>query len=160
MNIMQENNRMVEKNHSELVDKIIQDHNIQLERVQSNHMNLFSAAEILQENIGDNDDIYEPSDATLFDNYDTVVDQNLFDDSIDPKNFDGEVEVRENVDRMKEFENFDLSMLESEFNLEMLFDTSDSPTEDIVEETPKPKRKRTKKTNKTTNPEETVNPDN
>jgi hypothetical protein len=152
MNIMQEN-------HSEVVDKLIEDHNIQLERVQNNHMNLFDAAEILQENIGDNDELYEPSDATFFRNYDRVVDQNLFDDSIDPKNFDGEVEVRENVDRMKEFENFDLSMLESEFNLEMLFDTSDSPTENIVEETPKPKRKRTRKPKETITPEETVTPE-
>ena len=67
---------------------------------------------------------------------------------------------------MQELQNFDLSMLESEFNLEMLFDTSDSPTEDVVEETveileetPKPKRKRTRKPKATTTSEETVTPE-
>ena len=168
MHVMQENNKATEKKHNELVDKIIQDHDIQLERVQNNHMNLFNASEILQPNIGDNDDIYEPSGAALFDNYDRVVDQNLFDDSIDPTTFDsGEIkEVSENANRMQELQNFDLSMLESEFNLEMLFDTSDSPTEDVVEETveileetPKPKRKRTRKPKATTTSEETVTPE-
>jgi hypothetical protein len=165
---MRENNKLLEKNHTRLVDKIIQEHNVQLERVESNNRSLFNAAEVLQENIGVDDEFYEPSNPNIFQNYDKIVDKNLFDDSIDPATFDsGEMEeVGENSNRMQELQNFDLSMLESEFNLEMLFDTNDSPTEDVVEETeeileetPKPKRKRTRKPKATTTSEETVTPE-
>jgi hypothetical protein len=70
--------------------------------------------------------------------FDSNIDPSLFDDSFDPTEDDSEedgeeTEIEESSD-IQDFKNFDLSLLEDEFNLEMLFEDEDTPIVNEIEE--------------------------
>jgi hypothetical protein len=131
----------MQKNHEDMLYKIKSEHDLQIERVQENHMNLFNAANALQGNIAENEVIYD--NVTSYDNmtvFDGNVDPSLFDDSIDPSLFhdsidpsllDGEQEPKT---ALQDFNNFNLELLEDEFNLEMLFEEEPDPVVNEIEE--------------------------
>jgi hypothetical protein len=112
-------------------------------KVSESHEQLFYASDQLRDNVLDSANAFEQeNNPTLFSGN---VDPSLFDDSVDPSLFDsdGEEDATEDSDveennteesdftNIVDFSNLDLSVLEEEFNLEMLFD--DEP-EQIVPE--------------------------
>lgn len=130
----------MQKNHEQLITQMKTDHDIQIERIQENHMNLYNAANALQGNIGEDqyqmyENIVDATDnLTMFDGN---VDPSLFDDSVDPALFetDGEpqaqTEAPGTTNVLEDFSNFDLSLLEDEFSLELLFEEEDPVVNEI-----------------------------
>lgn len=130
----------MQKNHEQLITKMKNEHDIQIERIQENHMNLFNAANALQGNVGEDqyqmyENIVDATDTlTMFDGN---VDPSLFDDSVDPTLFEsdeptGDLETTtQNASVLEDFSNFDLSLLEDEFSLELLFEEEDPVVNEI-----------------------------
>jgi uncharacterized membrane protein YqiK len=102
-------------------------------KVQENQLNLYYAENAIE------DESKEKSydSMTIFD---SNIDPSLFDDSVDPTEYDAEEETDEEesgideTSNIQDFKNFDLSLLEDEFNLEMLFEDEDSPIVNEIEE--------------------------
>lgn len=133
----------MQKNHSEMIDKMKEEHDMHIERVhdqiQQDHMSLFYATNQLESNIiqQNNNDIFESQDMTIFD---TNIDPSLFDDTVDPSELidESEEDIEEvqddNTKVLEDFSNFDLSLLEDEFNLDLLFTEEEGPVVNEIEE--------------------------
>ena len=134
-----------EERHAESLMELMKDHDSQMETVhkeiERQHEELFYGQDIVE----NQETRYQntPEDITLFDGN---VDSSLFDDVIDSSHFDLEPSVLEMLDESqvidedieqvmedkpkKDFDDVDLSILDSEFNLELLFE--DSADEQVV----------------------------
>ncbi len=141
----------MQRNHQEEIQKVFDDHTERLEslnkdrdaqisliyqKVEENHKNLYYAEDEIENNgitLGNNNQ-YENTvtydDITIFD---SNVDPSLFDDSVDPSTFEESVESAPEA-QIEDFSNFDLSLLEDEFNLEMLFEEDPDPIVNEIEE--------------------------
>lgn len=116
--------------HERIVEEHEMQHEIQIERIFTNHENLYDASNKLASNmIVDSDTIFE----NITNNYDNVtvfdgsVDPHLFDDSIDENYFveNGKPKNEEDNIKLKDLTNFDISLFEEEFDIEMIFDNTD-----------------------------------
>lgn len=125
-----------EERHAESLMEMMKDHDQQMDTVhkeiERQHEELFYG----QDAVENQETRYEntPEDITLFDGN---VDSSLFDDVIDSSHFDLEPEeIDDSVEKVmdnqpkKEFDDVDLSILDSEFNLELLFE--DNADEQVV----------------------------
>ncbi len=132
-----------EDRHAESLMEMMKDHDQQMDTVhkeiERQHEELFYGQDVVE----NQETRYEntPEDITLFDGN---VDNSLFDDIIDsshfdlePEKIDGSVEkidgiVEKAMDEQpkKDFDDVDLSILDSEFNLELLFE--DNADEQVV----------------------------
>jgi len=141
---------MHEKEHKQQMEFLMKDHELQIERIQhqtkQDHDTFFENQDAAEEVANDSKQMFEsvPTDShvTLFDG---EVDESLFDDAIDDKYFEnvvaspevtGEVEVPAEPEAVQGddfFKNFDLSTLDDEFNLEMMFEDENEP-EPVVKE--------------------------
>lgn len=152
----------VQSRHLLGIDELRQKHDYQMDQVHSNisetHKDLFYSAQIIQDNIEESKLAFQSESGydklTIFDG---DVDPSLFDESIDESFFNNEVESveQETVDTLfsdenigstllddylpttphsliRDFSQIDLSVLDNEFNLELLFE--DDPTEQVVNE--------------------------
>jgi len=134
---------MHEKEHKQQMEFLMKDHELQIERIQKvqqeDHNTFFENQDAAEEIAQESQEMFEtvPADSqvTLFDG---EVDESLFDDSIDDKYFEnvvtspevtGEVEITEQPTAQGDdfFKNFDLSTLDDEFNLEMMFEDENEP---------------------------------
>jgi hypothetical protein len=145
---------MMQKNHQEEIEKVIDDHTERLEslnqqrdreismiyeKVQENQANLQYAENFIADSsisVANREQTVSYEDITIFD---SNVDPSLFDDSIDPSTFEvdnsSEPTVEPAVESpLEDFNNFDLSLLEDEFNLEMLFEEDPDPVVNEIEE--------------------------
>lgn len=129
----EENDQLIEKIYQQKEEEI----SLIYQKVDENHLNLFYAQdEIANNNISVNRGVpYENSttydDITIFD---SNVDPSLFDDSVDPSTFDEDPLEAAPEETIEDFSNFDLSLLEDEFNLEMLFEEDPDPIVNEIEE--------------------------
>ena len=141
---------MHEKEHKQQMEFLMKDHELQIERIQhqtkQDHDTFFENQDAAEEVANDSKQMFEsvPTDSqvTLFDG---EVDESLFDDAIDDSYFENVVtspEVTGEVEVPAEpappqgddfFKNFDLSTLDDEFNLEMMFEDENEP-EPVVKE--------------------------
>lgn len=125
-----------EERHAESLMELMKDHDQQMDTVhkeiERQHEELFYGQDVVE----NQETRYEntPEDITLFDGN---VDSSLFDDVIDGSHFDTEPEeIDDSVEKVmdeqpkKDFDDVDLSILDSEFNLELLFE--DSADEQVV----------------------------
>lgn len=138
----------MQKRHEESLSLINADHEEQIkkvhERVAEAHENLFYASNMFEDNVEESKTAFQfergYDNLTIFDGN---VDPSLFDDSVDDSFFteDNEetllddysaVESDSNDKVIRDFSNLDLSVLDSEFNLELLFE--EDPTEQVVNE--------------------------
>ena len=152
----------VQSRHLLGIDELRKKHDYQMDQVHSNisetHKDLFYSAQIIQDNIEESKLAFQSESGydklTIFDG---DVDPSLFDESIDESFFNNEVESveQETVDTLfsdenigstllddylpttphsliRDFSQIDLSVLDNEFNLELLFE--DDPTEQVVNE--------------------------
>ncbi len=132
-----------EERHAESLMEMMKDHDQQMDTVhkeiERQHEELFYGQDVVE----NQETRYEntPEDITLFDGN---VDSSLFDDIIDSSHFDlepekidgsvekidGSVEKAMDEQPKKDFDDVDLSILDSEFNLELLFE--DNADEQVV----------------------------
>lgn len=138
LDVMQKNHEFeleqMLKEQDKHLEGVKEDFELQVEqiynKVQENQLNLYYAENAIE------DDSKEKSydSMTIFD---SNIDPSLFDDSVDPTEDtieeDGEEIIDESSD-IQDFKNFDLSLLEDEFNLEMLFEDEDTPIVNEIEE--------------------------
>jgi hypothetical protein len=137
--------RMIEEEHDQQIKKIH-------EHVAEAHENFFYATDIIQDNIEESKDAFQAETGyNNFTIFDGNVDPSLFDDVVDESHFSEETEFSDDSlvdalddyssikdeeaikkDEIKSFSDIDLSVLDSEFNLELLFD--EDPTEQVVNE--------------------------
>lgn len=141
----------MQRNHQEEIERVLDEHTERLEtlneerdkeitmiyqKVNENHVNLQYAEDLIENSSISvaNPEQYDKSvtydDITIFD---SNVDPSLFDDSIDPSAFEESVEPAPESP-LEDFNNFDLSLLEDEFNLEMLFEEDPDPIVNEIEE--------------------------
>ena len=132
---------MHEKEHQQQMEFLMKDHELQIERIQiqtaDEQRQIFDNQDVVEDVAKESKDLFENEvtpDVTLFDG---EVDESLFDDVIDDKYFENVVEVSPDEESKplspKElltnetrpdtfFKNFDLSTLDDEFDLDVLFD--------------------------------------
>lgn len=140
----------LQKMHEQSIKELEKDHDRQIqkvhERIAEAHENLFYSSNTLQDNIEESRIAFQSErgydNITIFDG---SVDPSLFDDSVDESFFDDDgteslldtydmqqLDTKLLDDTIKDFSNIDLSVLDSEFNLELLFE--EDPTEQVVNE--------------------------
>lgn len=146
MRELEEQMEKMQQRHEKTIEAIKEDHDVQMQkvhqRVAESHENLFYSAGVMQDNIEESKNAFQIEagydNLTIFDGN---VDPSLFDDSIDESFFDDTIISEEamlsdpdlgNKDLIRDFNNIDLSVLDSEFNLELLFE--EDPTEQVVNE--------------------------
>ena len=141
----------LQKRHEESLGLLENDHSKQIQKVHDRiaeaHENLFYAANSLQDNIEESKTTFQKESG--YDNltiFEGNIDPSLFDDSIDDsivRSFFetteeslldiSEVNQSQLIDTtIRDFSNVDLSLLDAEFNLELMFD--EDPTEQVVSE--------------------------
>jgi hypothetical protein len=139
----------MQKRHEESLNLMRDDHDTQMQRVHDRvaeaHENLFYASNTLQDNVEESRTAFQSEKG--YDNitiFDGSVDPSLFDDSVDSSFFDevsDDSSLLDNYDSdqldsklvddvIRDFSSLDLSVLDSEFNLELLFE--EDPTEQVV----------------------------
>lgn len=148
MRELEEQMEEMQKRHDESLQSMIEDHDKQMERVHQRvaeaHENLFYAADQLKDSIEESKDAFVPDydNLTIFD---SNIDSSLFDDSIDESHFnveeieDGDIIAKESfeserlLNQIDEFKDIDLSVLDTEFSLELLFeeDADEQVVDDI-----------------------------
>jgi len=146
MRELEEQMEKMQQRHEKTIEAIKEDHDVQMQkvhqRVAESHENLFYSAGVMQDNIEESKNAFQVEagydNLTIFDGN---VDPSLFDDSIDESFFDDSTISEQamlsdpdlgNQNVIKDFNNIDLSVLDSEFNLELLFE--EDPTEQVVNE--------------------------
>ena len=146
----------MQKRHEDSLSNMRDDHDKQIERVHQRvaeaHENLFYGAEQIKGNVAESERSFEFENG--YDNmtvFDGNVDPSLFDDAVDDSHFNvdnADVVNPEDISttpllpeeeeqtlpeaRVGDFEDIDLSLLDSEFNLELLFE--EDSTEQVVSE--------------------------
>lgn len=151
MRELEEQMEEMQKRHEESLNLMRDDHDVQMQRVHDRvaeaHENLFYASNTLQDNVEESRTAFQSEKG--YDNitiFDGSVDPSLFDDSIDASFFDetsDDSSLLDNYDSeqldtklvddvIRDFSSLDLSVLDSEFNLELLFE--EDPTEQVVNE--------------------------
>ena len=140
----------LQRRHEESIKELEDDHNRQIlkvhERIAESHENLFYSSNTLQDNIEESRIAFQPErgydNITIFDGsvdpslFDDVVEDSFFDESTTESLLDDydlqKLDTKLLDDKIKDFSNIDLSVLDSEFNLELLFE--EDPTEQVVNE--------------------------
>lgn len=146
MRELEEQMEKMQQRHEKTIEAIKEDHDVQMQkvhqRVAESHENLFYSAGVMQDNIEESKNAFQIEagydNLTIFDGN---VDPSLFDDSIDESFFDDTTISEQvmlsdpdfgNTNIIRDFNSIDLSVLDSEFNLELLFE--EDPTEQVVNE--------------------------
>lgn len=154
MRELEEQMEEMQKRHEQSLDSMREDHDKQMERVHQRvaeaHENLFYGADQIKTNVSDSDTAFDFENG--YDNltvFDGSVDTSLFDDVVDESHFKIEEVEGESIEDYdvnnlldtnisnklvdtNHFEDIDLSLLDNEFNLELLFE--DDAGEQVVSE--------------------------
>lgn len=150
MKELEEQMEEMQKRHEENIESMKDDHDYQIQKVHDRvaeaHENLFYSSNTLQDNIEESKTAFQSErgydNVTVFDG---SVDPSLFDDAVDESFFNDnetgslldigdtqQLSAKLHEDTIKDFSDIDLSVLDSEFNLELLFE--EDPTEQVVNE--------------------------
>ena len=150
MRELEEQMEEMQKRHEENIESMKGDHDYQIQKVHDRvaeaHENLFYSSNTLQDNIEESKTAFQSErgydNVTVFDG---SVDPSLFDDAVDESFFNDnetgslldtgdtqQLSAKLHEDTIKDFSDIDLSVLDSEFNLELLFE--EDPTEQVVNE--------------------------
>lgn len=134
----------MQQRHEQTLDSMREDHDKQMERVHQRvaeaHENLFYVNEQMKTDdyaSAQTESSFEPD--AEYDNltiFDEVIDPSLFDDAVDDvykfEDLTAEINEPDPLDSLDTFNNVDLDLLDSEFNLELLFEEDSS--EQVVSE--------------------------
>lgn len=100
-------------------------------RIAEAHESLFYSVPKVQEVNDENEVVFEDETSPSLVVFDAEIDPSIFEDSIEEEEFTEELDIEDDI-LTENFAGVDLSLLEDDFKLELLFD--DDPTEQIVPE--------------------------
>ena len=156
------NAELHEKEHKRQMTFLMKDHELQVERIQQqvmkDHDEIFMNQDQMEDIAKDSQGMFDGLPKTnkgelspMVTLFDGEVDESLFDDAIDDQYFDKATGVDDSEDLVNDqirnetnevpanstgdgqFQNFDLSKLDDEFDLEMMFEEEEVPVVDEIE---------------------------